>query len=459
MRNDALKLKRHSPWWILALLVVALIVVAWAFSRVLNRSGDAAAQLSQPVTPTLIAQGAVLARAGDCVACHTSPGGKDFAGGLGIQSPIGTIYSTNITPDETTGIGKWTYGDFERALRRGIGHDGSALYPAMPFPSYAKITNADSEALYAYFMNAVAPVQQANQANGIAFPLSARWPLAYWRSLFSPTPQADKRPAMVSVDARIARGAYLVQGLGHCGSCHTPRALTMQEKGLDDSAPSYLGGAELNGWAVPPLRGMKHWSTEELVAYLATGRNSTASVAGEMKDVVANSTSYMSQEDLQAIAAYLKSIPSQDRPVASDLGARLDATIKKLTAATDLDLGQRLYLDNCGACHLVTGQGAPRTFPQLDGASIINSPNPTALIHVILAGAQTPSTAQAPSVLPMPGFAGRLDDSEVAALATFLRQGWGNDAPAVSNDQVGDVRKKLPVKKIGEVGLGANSAQ
>ncbi|WPP00815.1 cytochrome c [Pseudomonas sp. HR96] len=459
MRNDALRSsKRRSPWLILLVLAILLLIAAWALSRVLNSSGDAAAQLSQPVTPALIAQGEVLARAGDCVACHTAHGGKPFAGGLGIQSPIGTIYSTNITPDKSTGIGSWSYGDFERAVRRGIGHDGSALYPAMPFPSYAKVTDADSEALYAYFMNAVAPVQQANQANDIPFPLSARWPLAYWRSLFAPLPGSGA-PVAAATDPQIARGAYLVQGLGHCGSCHTPRALTMQEKGLDDSSAHYLGGAELNQWAVPPLRGVKHWSAQELVAYLATGRNSTASVAGEMKDVVQNSTSHMSQEDLQAIAAYLKSIPGDDRPVAADLEARRSATIHTLTAATDLDLGQRLYLDNCGACHFVTGQGAPRTFPRLDGASIINSPNPTGLIHVILAGAQTPSTAQAPSILPMPGFAGRMDDSEVAALATFLRQGWGNDAPAVSAGQVEDVRKGLPVKHVGEAALGANNAQ
>ncbi|WP_218626561.1 cytochrome c [Pseudomonas sp. dw_358] len=459
MRNNAVKPNRRRPWLIFPVLIIVLCFVAIAFSHVLDRSGDVSARLPQTVTPALIAQGETLARAGDCVACHTDHGGKPFAGGLGIQSPIGTIYATNITPDKATGIGSWTYGDFERAVRRGIGHDGSALYPAMPFPSYAKVTDADTQALYAYFMNAVAPVQQANRTNDIPWPLSARWPLAYWRSLFSPTPAPGNSPAMLSSDPRIARGAYLVQGLGHCGSCHTPRALSMQEKGLDETNANYLGGAELNEWAVPPLRGVKHWSADELVAYLATGRNSTASVAGEMKDVVANSTSRMSQEELQAIAAYLKSIPSEDPPVSSDLESRRAATIRKLTAATDLSLGQRLYLDNCGACHFVTGLGAPRTFPRLDGASIINSPNPTGLIHVILAGAQTPSTAQAPSVLPMPGFAGRMDDTEVAELATFLRKGWGNDAPTVTAGQVGEVRKGLPVRHVGDAGLGAHNAQ
>ncbi|MGC1332024.1 c-type cytochrome [Pseudomonas sp.] len=429
---------RRFPWLKGVALLVLLAAAAWALSLVLNRAGDASATLSQAVTPALIQQGEYLARVGDCVACHTAHGGKAFAGGLAIESPIGTIYSTNITPDTGTGIGGWSYGQFERAVRRGIGHDGSALYPAMPFPSYAKVSTADTEALYAYFMKGVAPVQQANQANGIPWPLSMRWPLAYWRSLFAPAPHADSTVA--SRDAVIARGAYLVQGLGHCGSCHTPRALTLQEQGLDDSAVSYLSGTELNGWAVPALRGVKHWSQDELVAYLAGGRNRTAAVAGEMKDVIANSTSHMTPEDLQAIATYLQSLPATGEPAYHADTERSAATTRQLTAATDLSLGQRLYLDNCGACHFVTGQGAPRVFPHLDGASIVNAQNPTALIAVILTGAQTPSTAQAPSVLPMPGFGWRMNDSEVAELATFLRGGWSNRAGAVSADQVRKVR-------------------
>ena len=434
---------RRFPWLLALVVLVALAVAAWALSLLLNRGGDASAKLSQPVTPALIKQGQYLARAGDCVACHTAPGGQAFAGGRGIESPIGTLYSTNITPDPTTGIGGWSYGDFERAVRRGIGHDGSALYPAMPFPSYAKVSSADTQALYAYFMQGVTPVHQANRANGVPWPLSVRWPLAYWRSLFAPAPAATDSPAPAGSAAQVARGAYLVQGLGHCGSCHTPRALTLQEQGLDESAPTYLSGAELNGWAVPALRGVKHWSQDELVDYLAGGRNSTASVAGEMKDVVANSTSHLSAEDLHAIAAYLQSLPSQAEPGYPLQPERSAATARTLTAATGLTLGQRLYLDNCNACHQVSGQGAPRVFPRLDGASIVNAGNPDALIQVVLAGAQTPSTAQAPAVLPMPGFAARMNDSEVAELVSFLRDGWSNHASPVSADQVHEVRAAL----------------
>lgn len=217
----------------------------------------------------------------------------------------------------------------------------------------------------------------------------------------------------------------------------------MQEKALDESSPDYLSGALLNGWAVPSLRGIAHWSEDEIVDYLGSGRNNSASVAGEMTDVVANSTSHMSDEDLHAMAAYLKSLAADGQAGYKHDAQRSAATASKLTAAKDLTLGERLYLDNCGACHFVKGEGASRIFPRLDGASIINAENPTALIHVILAGAQTPSTARGPSILPMPGFAARMNDAEVAELATFLRQGWSNDAPAVSAKSVQAVREAL----------------
>ncbi|WP_369990884.1 cytochrome c [Pseudomonas xanthosomatis] len=433
-----------KPRSILSVLLgigVLAVVLAWLGASLLNRAGDAQAKLTQAVTPALIEKGAYLARTGDCVACHTShDGGKPFAGGLGIASPIGTIYSTNITPDKHTGIGNWSYGEFERAVRRGIGHDGSALYPAMPFPSYAKVSDEDTQALYAYFMQGVAPVKQPNKANDIPWPLSIRMPLAYWRALFAPAPQASVANTGATP---IERGAYLVQGLGHCGSCHTPRALTLQEKGLDESAAGYLSGTELNGWNVPALRGMPHWSEEELVEYLGSGRNAKASVAGEMTDVIANSTSHMSDADLQAMAAYLKSLAPAKGSAYQQQAERSKATTAKLTAAKDLTLGERLYIDNCGACHFVSGEGAPRVFPRLDGASVVNAANPDALLHVILAGAATPSTERAPSVLPMPGFAERMDDTEVAQLATFLRQGWSNQASAVSPEQVREIRAQL----------------
>jgi mono/diheme cytochrome c family protein len=241
--------------------------------------------------------------------------------------------------------------------------------------------------------------------------------------------------------AEIKRGAYLVEGLGHCGSCHTPRGFALNEKASDSSQAQFLSGGDLNGWAVPSLRGMPHWSAQDIVDYLQTGRNKTASVAGEMSLVVEHSTSHLKREDLQAMAAYLKTLS----PVASSGSGRvipqgIDATVSKLTAAKDLTLGERLYLDNCAACHFVNGRGAPGIFPMLDGATVVNAENPSALLHVILAGARTPSTEKAPSILVMPGFAHRLSDEEAAALATFVRQGWGNQAGKVSEREVGKLR-------------------
>jgi mono/diheme cytochrome c family protein len=197
-------------------------------------------------------RGEYLARAGDCVACHSVPGGKAFAGGLKMGSPLGAIYSTNITPDPETGIGAYTLDDFDGALRRGFAKDGHRLYPAMPYPSYAKLTDDDVRALYEFFMKDVAPVHQTNQPNEIPALLSFRWPLAIWDLVFMSRGSYAAKPEH---DAVWNRGAYLVQGLGHCGACHTPRGLAFQEKALDDNSSTYLAGALLDAWSAPNLRG------------------------------------------------------------------------------------------------------------------------------------------------------------------------------------------------------------
>jgi mono/diheme cytochrome c family protein len=196
-------------------------------------SGPAAAPAAQSADANLVKRGEYLARAGDCIACHTASGGKPFAGGLKFDTPIGAIYSTNITPDPKTGLGGWTLDDFTRAVREGVRKNGDTMYPAMPFPSYARLSDDDVKALYAYFMHGVAPVERENRAVDIVWPLSMRWPLTFWRKLFAPTPKPfDATPYTNPV---IARGAYLVQGLGHCGACHTPRAVAMQERALTDA--------------------------------------------------------------------------------------------------------------------------------------------------------------------------------------------------------------------------------
>lgn len=389
----------------------------------------------------LIHQGAYLARAGDCMACHSVTGRKPYAGGLAIASGLGTIYSTNITPSTRDGIGNYTEAQFGNALRKGVRADGTNLYPAMPYPSYAKLTDADVHALYVYFMKGVAPVDDPAPATKLSFPFNQRWGMALWNWAFS----SDKPfIAPANANAEVQRGAYLVEGLGHCGSCHTPRGMAMNEKAFDGSDARYLSGGSLNGWSVPPLRGIAKWSRADIVDYLQMGRNSKASVAGEMTSVVYNSTSHLDDADLNAIAAYLQSLDGG--AAAASAPAASSDTAAHLTAAKNLTLGERLYLDNCSACHFVHGRGAPRVFPRLDGASVVNASSPDALLHVILAGAQTPSTAKAPSVLPMPGFAARLNDDEVAALATFVRGGWSNRAAAVDAGDVRKVRATLAVK-------------
>lgn len=387
----------------------------------------------------LIKQGEYISRLGDCSACHSIPGKPEFSGGLAIESNLGTIYSTNITPDKDHGIGNYSEQQFSDAVRKGVLPDGKRLYPAMPYPDYAKINDQDMHALYAYFMQGVKPSAEAPPETDLSFPFSQRWGMRFWNWAFT----SDKpfRP-IGGATAEVNRGAYLVESLGHCGSCHTPRGLGMNEKALDSSDDKFLAGGNLNGWEVPSLRGLSHWTNQETVDYLATGRNDKAAVGGEMTSVVEHSTSYMSDADLKAIAAYLKFLG--DNPAApKPQDNAVSRTEAKLTTAKNLSEGERLYLDNCGACHFVTGKGAPGVFPQLDQATIVNAGDPGGLIHTILAGAQQPSTAKAPSTLAMPGFANRLSDDQVAKLATFIRQGWSNKAEAVTADQVAEVRKTL----------------
>ncbi len=398
-------------------------------------------QTQTPDQDALIHQGAYLARAGDCMACHSATGRKPYAGGLAIESGLGTIYSTNITPGAHHGIGQYTEAQFANALRKGVRADGTNLYPAMPYPSYAKLTDADVHALYVYFMKGVAAVDDPAPVTQLSFPFNQRWGMALWNWAFS-SDQPFIAPA--NANAEVQRGAYLVEGLGHCGSCHTPRGVAMNEKAFDGGDVRYLSGGSLNGWSVPPLRGIAKWSRADIVDYLQMGRNSKASVAGEMTSVVYNSTSHLSDADLNAIAAYLQSLGGD--AVAASAQAASSDTAAHLTAAKNLTLGERLYLDNCSACHFVHGGGAPRVFPRLDGASVVNASSPDALLHVILAGAKTPSTAKAPSVLPMPGFAARLNDDELAALATFVRGGWTNRAAAVDAGEVRKVRAALAGK-------------
>ncbi|WP_290684380.1 MULTISPECIES: cytochrome c [unclassified Haematobacter] len=376
---------------------------------------------------------------GDCAACHTAEGGERFAGGRPIDSPLGTIYSTNITPDPETGIGRYTLDQFRAALYDGIRADGAHLYPAMPYENYRKLTEEDVRALYHYFTEEVAPVHHQGPETSLPFPFNQRWGIRAWN--WVALEQPGFRPH--TEDPQVARGAYLVEGPGHCGACHTPRNLVMAQDGTDASSKSFLRGGEIDGWTAPDLRGAKSpvalWSAEQLKMLFASGRSAHAAVTGEMSLVVEESTQHWTESDLDAMVAYLKSIadPADPRPVRDPA-----PTVALLTHPTrDMPLGARLYLDNCGACHFVSGKGADEVFPELDGNFLVNAPSPTGLIEVILHGSTAPSTEIRPYRLRMPDFGHRLSDAEVAELATFLRQAWTNDAAPVTAATVAPLRE------------------
>jgi alcohol dehydrogenase (quinone), cytochrome c subunit len=421
--------------------------------------GNPNASLPVPVTPALIQRGAYVAVEGDCAACHTDPGGQAFAGGLPIATPIGTVFTSNITPYKTTGIGTYTYGDFERAVRRGIRPDGNSLYPAMPFPSYAHISDTDMQALYAYFSQSVKPVAQADKPVDMPWPLSMRWPLTYWRWAFAPavkvaseqTASTQETSAQASDAAELARGAYLVEGPEHCGTCHTDRGFGLQELALTpQDGPQYLGGAVVDHYNASDLRGddltgLGSWSEADIVAFLKNGRNSRTAAFGGMSDVVEDSTSHLQDSDLVAIAHFLKSLPASGQGTGAVQAAfTYDPTEAKALAAGNVSArGAVDYLNNCAACHLSSGVGYTNTFPALAGNPVVNANDPVSLIHIILAGASIPATKDTPTSFTMPSFANRLSDQEVADVVTFIRSSWGNHAPAVDAAQVASLRSAI----------------
>jgi mono/diheme cytochrome c family protein len=424
--------------------VAAIVVVAvgalWVFA-----SGHPDASID----PAIAARhgdpihGAYLARAGDCIACHTAQGGTPFAGGLPFHTPVGTIYSSNITSDPQHGIGGYSFEEFVLAMREGVAKGGKQLYPAMPFTSYAKVSDADLQDLYAYLISQVPAAAQPNRSSDIVWPLSVRWPLAYWRRAFHDDARFVPDP---SKSVEWNRGAYLVQGLAHCGTCHTPRGAGFQEEDLSGKSDVYLAGSSLDGTAPINLRsaaggGLADWSKEDIVASLKTGRNPHSAVSGPMGEVVEHSTQYLSDADLTSMAVYLKSLggASGAAPFHADEGA----TLKTLVGGGDTGRGASIYVDSCTACHRMNGQGAQRVFPSLVNNPMVTQANPDSLLDVILHGSRLPSTETAPSPLAMPPFGWRYSDDDVAQLATFVRSSWGNHGAAVTADQVAKVRARV----------------
>lgn len=422
---------------------VTALVAAMAIAVIGDELAGEKASYAPTRNADLIARGAYLAKLGDCAACHSTPGRPAFSGGLRMATPIGAIYSTNITPDATYGIGRFTFADFDKALRYGVA-DGHSLYPAMPFTSYYTTKPEDVQALYAYFKFAVAPARVPNRASDIPFPLSMRWPLTYWRWLFASKPAAFTAPT--GFDSAQVQGTYFVDGLGHCGECHTPRNAFMQLKAVTRAdGPQYLTGAVIERYFAPSLRSdgagsLRDWSEDELAQFLRTGANSQGIAFGSMSDVIIHSTQYLSEADARSTAHYLKSLDSQDRngqSFAYDPSSH--EALKRGDASAE---GALVYLDNCAACHRPDGRGYERVFPALAGNPVVEARSPESVVSIILLGSTTPRTPQTPAQFTMPGFARRLSDIEVMQVANFVRSNWGNRGPQVTLDDVASLRPK-----------------
>ncbi len=433
-------MKTRTKRILAALLAVCVIVVVGVTAVATHTPASAFDGVAGNATPSpdQLRRGEYVARLGDCVACHSTADGKPFAGGLEMATPLGSIFATNITPDAGTGIGQYTLADFDRALRHGVARDGHRLYPAMPYPSYAKLGDDDVRALYAWFMHDVQPVRQANTPSGISWPLNLRWPLALWSVAF--TEAGTYRPK-ASADALWNRGAYLVQGPGHCGSCHTPRGMAMNEKALNDNSPRYLSGALLDGWLAPSLRadantGLGRWSEDDIRQFLKTGRNGHAVVFGSMVDAFNNSTQYMSDDDLKAIAHYLKSLPGD---------ARRDGAPWQYAAVDDTQAdapGAQIFAARCSFCHGADGRGQAPWIPPLAGSAASLAKENASSINAALNGSARVVAAGIPDAYRMPPFRNQLGDQEIADVLSFVRTSWGNHGGAVKPEEVTALRDK-----------------
>src|SRR5438067_3739717 len=396
-------------------------------AAVLLCSAVAKAAMAAEPSPELIASGRALVEAGDCAGCHTADPAKPFAGGKRIDTPFGAIFAPNLTPDRDTGIGAWTDADFTRALRYGIAPDGSNYYPAFPYPYFTRMTKDDTLAVRAY-LGTLAPVVSRNKPPELRWPLNYRGLMRAWNYLFF-------KPGLFEPDqsksAAWNGGGYLVTGLGHCGACHTPKNYF----GADKDAQA-LSGSEVAGWFAPRLdgaarSGLKSWSVEDVTEYLQSGRNAKSHADGLMAEVVAKSTSKMSDADVGASAIYLKDLPAGRRE-------------PKVTPPSPAQMaaGKKLYNGACIACHEEDGSGAPRIYPPLPGNANLQSADALSTLRIFLDGPATVTTPRAPNKGSLPAYAAKMTDREIADVTNYIRNAWGNAAPLVTADQVAKARRK-----------------
>jgi mono/diheme cytochrome c family protein len=381
--------------------------------------------LSDAELAAKVKRGQYVATLSDCVACHTAPGGAPFAGGYEMATPFGTILASNITQDKETGIGTWTKGRFDAAVRHGKGRSGY-LYPAMPYPAYVKISNDDLDDLWAY-MKTIAPVKKEVVENQLPFPFSMRWILAGWNILFFHGEPTDSQN---SKSPELARGQYLVNGPGHCVTCHTPK----NPFGADTS--DYLQGSNLGAWYASDLSNNSHtglgsWSVDDLTTYLRRGSNRVAVASGPMVEAIENSTQHMTDADLTAIATYLKSLKAT--PSAKPAAVA--------SSDSHFSTGKRIYEANCIACHVSNGQGVRDMIPALAGNPQLQAGDTASMLNVLLGGAPGANTHANPTAAGMPRFDWKLKDEQIADLLTYIRNDWGNAAPAVTVETVAKARK------------------
>lgn len=373
-----------------------------------------------------IDRGRDLARAGDCAACHTAEGGKPFAGGRPLETPFGTIYSVNITPDRQTGIGAWSDADFVRAMTDGVAPDGRHLYPAFPYPYFRHVAGQDLQAIRAY-LQTLEPVHQPDRPNDLLWPLGHRGLMRGWNMLFLDDETGFHARADKPADWN--RGAYLVEGLGHCGACHTPKNMF----GADKTGSALQGGL-LQNWFAPNLTGssrdgLGQWTGDDIVEYLKTGSNRHSAAVGPMAEVVNYTTTHMTDADLKAIAVYLK---DQKGPAPATFPVPPDAVMQA---------GAAIFADQCQACHNEGGKGVGQMFAPLQGNAGVQARDPTTVLRIILDGAKAVATGAKPTAPAMPAFDWKLSDDETAAVATYIRNAWGNSAPPVSAGDVEKLRK------------------
>jgi mono/diheme cytochrome c family protein len=440
----------------LAIVLLAIAVVAWLSLR----SGDPTAFASgkrvdlaefRGTNPTgappslagadLVARGEYLTRAADCAACHTAPGGKPFSGGLAFKLPvIGTLCSTNITPDQETGIGAWSDDEFVRALHEGVGKDGQRLYPAFPYTSYTLMTRHDALAIKAYLFS-LKPVKYTPPPNDISFPFNQRYLMTFWNALFNPghrfQPNADQ-------SAEWNRGAYLVEALGHCGDCHTPRNILFGLKSHQKFAGAIIQGWNAYNITPDPKWGVGAWSDAQLQGYLLRGHAAgRSSASGPMAEVVDNSLRFLSQDDIGAMATYLKSVPPRggnDNIAAVETPSAQEQSTKEIRLEASVDpLGQRVFEGACAGCHEFDGSGAISQYASLVGNRTVNDPAGTNATQVLLQGTHLHTAL---GKVFMPGFDNGYSDAEIAAVVNFVTGRFGTTASVLTPDEVAKRRQE-----------------